>query len=216
MAESAGAATGGGKKMLIHPVVVRISHWINVLAMFIMIASGWRIYNADPLFAFKFPRELTLGGWLGGALQWHFAAMWLFVINGLVYVAYGFMSGHFKSSFLPLTPQSVLNDFKNALRGKIPHDVGVYNAVQRAAYIGVILVMLVLILSGLAIWKPVQFHELALLMGDYEGARVVHFVAMALVCLFIAIHVVMVALVPRTILPMITGYAKKSSSETGA
>jgi len=184
--------------------------------MFIMIASGWRIYNADPIFAFKFPRELTLGGWLGGALQWHFAAMWLFVINGLVYVLYGLFSGHFKSSFLPLTPGSVLNEFKNALRGNIPHNVGVYNAVQRAAYVGVIVVMIVLILSGLAIWKPVQFHELTLLMGEFEGARVVHFVAMALVCLFIVIHVVMVALVPRTFLPMITGRAKKSSAEHGA
>ena len=216
MADQSGVATSADTKVLIHPWVVRISHWVNVLAMFIMIASGWRIYNADPIFAFKFPRELTLGGWLGGALQWHFAAMWLFVINGLVYVLYGLFSGHFKSSLLPLTPGSVLNEFKNALRGKIPHNVGVYNAVQRAAYVGVIVVMIVLILSGLAIWKPVQFHELTLLMGEFEGARVVHFVAMALVCLFIVIHVVMVALVPRTFLPMITGCAKKSSAEHGA
>ncbi len=204
--DHAGAAAD---KVLIHPLVVRITHWINVLAMLMMIFSGWRIYNADPIFAFKFPRELTLGGWLAGALQWHFAAMWLFVLNGLAYVIYGIFSGHFKSSFLPVTPKSVWNEFKSALRGRLAHETGVYNAVQRAAYMGVICVLVALILSGTAIWKPVQFQELAALMGGYEGARVVHFVAMSLVCLFIVVHVVMVALVPRTFLPMLTGRARK-------
>ena len=215
MADIAVAARVGDGKIQIHPLMVRIAHWINALAMLVMIASGWRIYNADPIFAFKFPRELTLGGWLGGALQWHFAAMWLFVLNGLIYVLYGIFSGHFKSSFLPLTPKSVWNDFQNALRGKIPHEVGVYNAVQRAAYVGAVVVMIVLILSGLAIWKPVQFQELAMLMGDFDGARVVHFVAMALIVLFILVHVIMVALVPRTFLPMLTGRAKQTSNEHG-
>jgi thiosulfate reductase cytochrome b subunit len=188
---------------------VRITHWINALAILIMIFSGWRIYNADPLFGFKFPNELTLGGWLAGGLQWHFAAMWLLVLNGLVYFLYGIFSGHFKTSFLPLTPKSVWHEFKNALRGNISHEAGVYNAVQRAAYVGVICVLIVLVLSGLAIWKPVQFQELAALMGGYEGARLVHFVAMALMVLFVLVHVIMVALVPRTFLPMLTGHAKK-------
>ena len=201
---------GGGIKQ-VHPLAVRITHWVNVIAMLIMIASGWRIYNASPLFDFKFLRELTLGVWLGGALQWHFAAMWLLVANGLVYVAYGVVSRHFKSNFLPLTPRSVWQEFSNALRGRIKHELGVYNAVQRAAYVGVIAVLAILVLSGLAIWKPVQFQELAALMGGFEGARLVHFIAMALVVLFVAVHVLMVALVPRTLLPMFTGRASTQS-----
>jgi thiosulfate reductase cytochrome b subunit len=195
----------GGKK--IHPLVVRTTHWINVIAMLIMMASGWRIYNASPLFDFKFPRDLTLGGWLGGALQWHFAAMWVLVLNGFVYVAYGIVSRHFKANFLPLTPRVVWQEFAKALRGSITHELGVYNAVQRAAYIGVIGVLIVLVLSGLAIWKPIQFQELAALMGGFEGARLVHFIAMAMVVLFVAVHVFMVVLVPRTLLPMFTGRA---------
>ena len=189
MANSANAATVGTRKILIHPWVVRITHWINAFAMLIMILSGWQIYNASPLFDFKFPKGLTLGGWLAGALQWHFAAMWLLALNGLVYLLYGIFSRHFKSSFLPLTPKSVWSEFKNALRGRISHEIGVYNAVQRAAYVGVICVGIALILSGLAIWKPVQFQELAALMGGYEGARLVHFTAMALVVLFVLVHV---------------------------
>jgi thiosulfate reductase cytochrome b subunit len=201
---------GGGIKQ-VHPLAVRITHWVNVFAMLIMIASSWRIYNASPLFDFKFPRDLTLGGWLGGALQWHFAAMWLLVVNGLVYVAYGVVSRHFKSNFLPLTPRSVWQEFSKALRGRIKHEVGVYNAVQRAAYVGVLAVLAVLVLSGLAIWKPVQFQELAALMGGFEGARLVHFIAMALVVLFVAVHVFMAVLVPRTLLPMFGGRASTSA-----
>jgi thiosulfate reductase cytochrome b subunit len=215
MADHAVSAATTSEKIPIHPLLVRITHWINVFAMLIMIFSGWRIYNAAPLFGFKFPRDLTLGGWLGGALQWHFAAMWLLALNGFVYLLYGIFSGHFKSSFLPLTPQSVWNEFKNALRGLISHELGIYNAVQRAAYIGVICVVIALILSGLAIWKPVQFQELAGLMGGYEGARVVHFVAMTLVVLFAVVHVVMVALVPRTFLPMLTGRARQQANGHG-
>ena len=215
MADPAHSAATAGGKILVHPLVVRVTHWINVFAMLIMIFSGWRIYNAAPLFDFKFPRDLTLGGWLGGALQWHFAAMWLLALNGLVYLLYGVFSRHFRSSFLPLTPQSVLHEFKNAMRGRISHEIGVYNAVQRAAYVGVIGVIIALVMSGLAIWKPVQFQELAALLGGYEGARLVHFVAMTLVVLFIVVHVVMVALVPRTFLPMLTGHAKQPAQGHG-
>ena len=213
MAHQAAASADGS--VLIHPLVVRITHWVNVFAMLIMVLSGWRIYNASPLFSFRIPAELTLGGWLAGALQWHFAAMWLLALNGLAYLLYGLVAGHFRASFLPLTPRSVWADFKNALRGKIAHQLGVYNAVQRAAYAGVIGVAIALVLSGLAIWKPVQFQELAALMGGYEGARVVHFVAMTLVVLFVFVHVAMVALVPRTFLPMLTGRAKSGTDGHG-
>jgi thiosulfate reductase cytochrome b subunit len=192
---------------------VRITHWINALAVLIMIASGWRIYNAAPLFeSFTFPDELTLGGWLAGALQWHFAAMWLLAANGLVYVVYGVVSGHFRRKLFPISPRAVLHDMGQALRGKLSHDdLSVYNAAQRAAYLALVILFVVLILSGLAIWKPVQLQELAALMGGYEGARFVHFFAMALVVLIVIVHVVMVALVPRTFPTMITGRLKRSS-----
>ena len=195
----------------IHPLVVRISHWINVLAVLVMVFSGWRIYNASPIFDFAFPRAITLGGWLGGAIQWHFAAMWLFALNGLVYLAYGLVSGHFRRKLLPIRPRAVLHDVLGALRGRLAHeDLSVYNAAQRAAYVSLIAALVVLALSGLAIWKPVQFHWLAWLMGDFDNARVVHFLAMAATVLIVVVHVMMVILVPRTFPTMITGRARRA------
>jgi thiosulfate reductase cytochrome b subunit len=197
----------------VHPLVVRITHWINVLAVLVMVTSGWRIYNASPLFeSFTFPDALTLGGWLAGALQWHFAALWLLALNGLVYVVYGIVSGHFRRKLLPISPRAVLRDISQALRGRLAHDdLSVYNAAQRAAYLVLILAFVVLILSGLATWKPVQLQELAALMGGYEGARLLHFFAMSLVVLIVVVHVAMVALVPRTFPTMITGRLRRSS-----
>ena len=190
----------------IHPLVVRVTHWINAFAILIMVLSGWRIYNADPLFGFAFPDSWTLGGWLAGALQWHFAAMWLLALNGLVYLGYGLISGHLRRKLLPLAPAEIVRDLRNALRGKLAHeDLSVYNAVQRAAYLGAVVLLVLLVLSGLVIWKPVQFQTLGLLMGDYEGARYVHFFAMAALVLFVFVHVVMVAIVPRTLPSMFTG-----------
>jgi thiosulfate reductase cytochrome b subunit len=194
----------------VHPLVVRVTHWINALAVLVMVASGWQIYNASPLFGFTFPDALTLGGWLAGGLQWHFAAMWVLAANGLVYVIYGIASGHFRRKLLPISPRAVLHDVGQALRGKLAHeDLTVYNAAQRAAYLVLILSFIVLIASGLAIWKPVQLQELAALMGGYEGARLLHFFAMALAVLIVIVHVVMVALVPRTFPSMITGRLRR-------
>jgi thiosulfate reductase cytochrome b subunit len=192
--------------MVIHPLVVRITHWLNALAVLVMIASGWRIYNAAPLFPWKFPPEITLGGWLAGALQWHFAGMWLLALNGLVYVAYGILSGHFRRKLLPVSPRAVLADVRDALHGRLAHaDLSVYNAAQRAAYLALMVLLVLLVASGLAIWKPVQLYWLAALMGDYEGARYVHFFAMAGMALIVFVHVVMVILVPRTFPTMFTG-----------
>src|SRR5918912_228819 len=189
--------------MLIHPLVVRITHWLNVLAVLIMITSGWQIYNASPLFGFDFPPQVTLGGWLAGALQWHFAGMWLLALNGLVYLIYGIASGHFRRKLLPISPRAVLHDVREALRGRLAHDdLSVYNAAQRAAYLALIVTLVVMVLSGLAIWKPVQLHWLAVLMGDYEGARYVHFFAMAAIALI---------LVPRTFPTMFTGRFRRAS-----
>ena len=197
------------KTISVHPGLVRLWHWINVVAMVIMITSGWRIYNASPVFPpFVFPDAITLGGWLAGALQWHFAAMWLLMANMLVYAVYGLWSGHFQRMFLPVSAKAVLRDLGLALQFKLPHDVGVYNAVQRTFYIGVLGAIAVTILAGLAVWKPVQLYELAWLMGGYDGARVVHFLGMTAIVAFIVVHLVLVALVPSTLLPMFTGVAK--------
>ena len=196
----------------VHPLVVRITHWINAFAVLVMVASGWQIYNASPLFeSVTFPEAVTLGGWLAGALQWHFAAMWLLAVNGLVYVAYGIASGHFRRKLLPVSPRLVLRDVKQALRGKLAHDdLSVYNAAQRAAYLALIIALVLLVLSGLSLWKPVQLQELAALMGGYESARRVHFFCMGIVVLVVVVHVVMVALVPRTFPTMITGRLRRT------
>lgn len=190
---------------VIHPLLVRICHWVNALAILVMMFSGWQIYDASPIFSFSFPPGITLGGWLAGGLQWHFAAMWLLVINGMVYVGYGIVSGHFRHSLFPLTWKAIALESANLLHGRISHALGVYNAIQKLAYVAVILLGITLVLSGLAMWKPVQFQELAALLGGYEGARRVHFFAMTGVAGFIVIHVFMVMLVPRTLPPMFTG-----------
>jgi thiosulfate reductase cytochrome b subunit len=189
---------------------VRLTHWINALAILVMVLSGLKIYNASPVFDFEMPAALTLGGWLGGALQWHFAAMWVLVLNGMIYLAYGLASGHLRRKLLPLAPLDAVRDVLGALRGRLSHaDLSVYNAAQRAAYLGAIVLVAGVVLSGLAIWKPVQLHGLAALLGDYEGARVVHFLCMAGIVLFVLVHVAMVILVPKTFLTMITGKLRK-------
>jgi thiosulfate reductase cytochrome b subunit len=171
-----------------------------------MIMSGWRIYNASPLFGFRFPAELTLGGWLAGALQWHFAAMWLFAVNLLIYLGYGVFSGRFRLRFWPVTPRAVLRDCADFFRGKLTHaDLSMYNAIQKTFYLTAIIAMLVLIASGMAIWKPIQLQELAGLMGGYEGARLVHFIAMSTIGGFVIVHVLMALLVPRSLLAMLRG-----------
>jgi thiosulfate reductase cytochrome b subunit len=193
----------------IHPVWVRVTHWINVVAMFVMIGSGWRIYNASPLFPFAFPPAITIGDSLDGlpgALLWHFAAMWLLVVNGVTYVALGLLTGRFRHKLLPIYPREVARDLLAALTGRLSHaDLSVYNAVQRLLYAGVILAGIVIVLSGLSIWKPVQLQELAALFGGYDAARFVHFFAMAAIVGFLAVHVTLAVLVPRSLRAMIIG-----------
>lgn len=190
----------------VHPPIVRLTHWINAFAILIMVLSGWRIYNADPFLGFRIPDGWTLGGWLAGALQWHFAAMWLLALNGVVYLAYGVLTGHLRRRLTPLAPAAVFRDVSAAVRGRLGHDdLSVYNAAQRAAYLAAIVLLVLLVLSGLVLWKPVQFHALGMLMGDYDGARYVHFFAMAALVGFVLVHVVMAMLVPRSLLAMFTG-----------
>jgi thiosulfate reductase cytochrome b subunit len=198
--------TSTGRPRPIHPVIVRVTHWINAAAMLVTIMSGWEIHNAHPILPFKIPQAITLRGWLGGATQWHFAAMWLLVANGLVYLAYGLLSGRFRRKLWPIRPGAVLADLIAAARGRLGHqDLSTYNAVQRLLYAGVILAGVVVVLSGFAIWKPVQFRELTWLLGDFDAARIVHFVAMAGIVGFLLVHVTMALLVPCSLRAMIRG-----------
>jgi thiosulfate reductase cytochrome b subunit len=194
------------KSVTIHPGWVRVCHWINAIAILVMIGSGWQIYNASPLFDFIFPRSITLGGWLAGALLWHFAAMWVLVINGLVYVALGLVTGRFRRKLLPIYPSEVVADAKAALTFKLSHaDLSHYNAVQKLLYTGVLLCGVIIVLSGLSIWKPVQFQELTTLFGGYDFARYVHFVAMAAIVGFLVVHIALALLVPKSLRAMIAG-----------
>jgi thiosulfate reductase cytochrome b subunit len=190
----------------IHPLWVRITHWINALAILVMIGSGWQIYNASPLFHFTFPRSITIGEWLAGALLWHFAAMWLFVVNGLVYITLGIATGRFRRKLFPIRATAVLTDLLAAFTFKLSHaDLSVYNAVQKLLYLGVIVAGFVLVLSGLSIWKPVQYHELTATFGGYNTARYVHFIAMSTVVAFLVVHVTLAITVPKSLRAMILG-----------
>jgi thiosulfate reductase cytochrome b subunit len=190
----------------IHPVWLRATHWLNALAVVILVMSGWRIYNASPLFDFTFAKSVTLGGWLGGAILWHFAAMWLLAANGLVYLLCNAGTGRLACKFFPLSPRAVVADLLTALRGRLSHaDLRQYNAVQRAAYLLVMADAVLLVLSGLVLWKSVQFPLLRELLGGYETARRVHFFAMAALVAFVVVHLAMTALVPRALLAMIRG-----------
>lgn len=194
------------ESLVAHPAWLRLCHWINAVAVTLMLASGWRIYNASPIFEFRFPRSLTIGGWLGGALQWHFAAMWILVFNGLLYLAMSAATGRFRSRYLPLTPRMVWSDLVSALRGRLSHaDPRHYNGVQRFAYVFAVADLALLVASGLVIWKPVQFSLLRDLMGNYDTARVVHFCAMTALAAFIVVHLAMVILTPRTLVAMLRG-----------
>lgn len=203
---SQAAARAAGAAKVIQPAWVRIVHWINALAMILMIMSGWQIYNASPLFNFTFSRSITLGGWIGGALQWHFAAMWLLMVNGLVYLTLGLITGRFRRKLLPITVDGVVGDTRAALTGKLSHaDLSTYNYVQKLLYAGIIAVGIVIVLSGLAIWKPVQLQWLTALFGGYDVARYVHFFCMAAIVGFLVIHVALALLVPKSLRAMIIG-----------
>ena len=194
------------KPKVIQPAWVRVMHWINAVAMILMIMSGWQIYNASPLFDFRFSSNITLGGWLGGALLWHFAAMWLLMVNGLAYLVTGLATGRFRNKLFPITPWGVISDLKAALTFKLAHDdLSVYNYVQKLLYAGIILVGIVIVLSGLSIWKPVQLQYLTALFGGYNVARYVQFVCMSLICLFLIVHVALALLVPKSLRAMIIG-----------
>jgi thiosulfate reductase cytochrome b subunit len=190
----------------IHPPIVRATHWINAGAMAVMISSGWAIHNAYPTLPWQFPSWTTLGGSLIGGLRWHFAAMWLVTVNGLVYLAHGLLSGRLRRKLFPITPRAVVGDLRAALAGRLSHDdITVYNSVQRLLYLGVILAGVMVVASGLSIWKPVQLRWLVMLLGDFDNARLVHFAAMSAIVGFVVVHAAMALLVPKTLRAMVRG-----------
>lgn len=190
----------------IHPLVVRLTHWVNAVAVLIMIASGLAIHNAYPTLPFAVPAWLTVGGFISG-LQWHFAAMWVAMVNLTVMLGFGLISGRYRRKLWPIRPRELLHDARAALSGQLTHaDLSIYNAVQRLLYAGVLIALVVAVLTGLSIWKPVQFRLLTDVFGDFDTARLLHFLAMSAIALFLLIHVAMALVVPRTLLAMIRGH----------
>lgn len=208
-----------------HALAVRITHWVMALSILVMTGSGWRIYNADPILPFTFPLWMTLGGdveaalarhgdpGVASALLWHFAGMWVLIAAYAGFVLWGVASGHFRRDFLPVGPRSFFKDFIAAARFRLAHRLGEYNAVQKVFYWGVLTLVAGVILSGIVLWKPVQTYPLEAWMGGFQGVRIVHFVCMAGIVGFLAVHLALVALVPSTLIAMITGRSGKPSQE---
>jgi thiosulfate reductase cytochrome b subunit len=192
---------------VLHPLPIRIMHWTNAVTMIIMIGSGWKIYNDEVLFGWlHFPEAATIGKWAQHGLQWHFAGMWILAINGLCYLSYGLVTGRFRRMLLPIRASELIATIKDALRFHLSHDDPTkYNTVQKLLYVGVILVGILTVISGLAIWKPVQFSELLVLFGNFQNARLVHFLCMTAIVGFVTVHVALALLVPHTLVAMFTG-----------
>jgi thiosulfate reductase cytochrome b subunit len=211
--------------MQTHALPVRIAHWLQALAILIMIGSGWRIYNASSIFPFHFPVWATLGGdvetslaWHGDpgvatAIAWHLAGMWLLLASYFLFVLWGFFCGHLRRDFLPVTRRGFWRDFSAALRFRLEHRLGEYNAVQKLFYWCVLAAIAIMVLSGIAIWKAVQTYPLVSLLGGFQGARLVHFLVMSAIALVIVVHLTLVALVPSTLVSMVVGHFGKAEPE---
>jgi thiosulfate reductase cytochrome b subunit len=191
----------------LHPGPLRVMHWINAFAMILLILSGWKIYNDEVLFGWlHFPEWMTLGVYAQHGLQWHFFAMWILMINGICYLVYGFATGRFRRKLWPIRPSALIADIRDALAFRLAHDdIRHYNAVQKLLYVGIIAVIVVQVISGWAIWKPIQLSELVNVFYDFQGARLAHFLGMAAIVGFLVVHVTLALLVPKTIKAMVTG-----------
>jgi thiosulfate reductase cytochrome b subunit len=213
------AGNSGVTRKTVHSPFVRVTHWLNAIAIIVMIGSGWRIYNNVPIFSWLvFPEWATLGGdpeityklnkdvGFSNALLWHFAAMWLFFVNGAAALIYGLWSGRLQAKWLPIGMTELVHDVRQALSFRLAHDdITIYNAVQKLLYIGVVAAALLMLISGLAIWKPVQFQTLVWIFYDFQGARLVHFIGMAAIALFLLVHVALALFVPKTLVAMVRG-----------
>lgn len=191
----------------LHPLAVRVMHWTNAVAMLVMITSGWGIYDDDVIIrGLTFNKYLRLGDWAAWSLNWHFAGMWLLIINGLCYLIYGVVTGRLRERLLPIRLRDVIETVRDTLRLKIEHnDLTTYNAIQKILYIVVILAGIFQVVTGLAIWKPVQFSGLVSLLGGFQYARYIHFAGMVVIVGFLVVHVVLAVLVPQTIKAMLFG-----------
>jgi thiosulfate reductase cytochrome b subunit len=153
-----------------------------------------------------FPDAIVIGKWAQYGLQWHFFGMWIFVLNGIAYLTYGILTGRFRQKLLPITFSALLATVNDTMHFRLAHDdLTVYNAVQKILYLGVILVGILIVITGLCLWKPVQFSELAALFYNFQTIRVIHFLCMAAIVGFIAVHVSLALLVPQTLVAMVTG-----------
>ena len=199
--------TPGHPARRLHPVPVRIMHWTNAVAMLVMIGSGWGIYNDSVIFsALHFAKPIRLGSWAAQSLLWHFAGMWLLVLNGGAYLVYGIVTGRLRERLLPIRLPDIIQTVRDTLRFKVAHeDLTTYNAVQKLLYIVVILAGISQVVTGLAIWKPVQFSGLTGLLGGFQSARLIHFAGMSVIVGFLVVHVALSLLVPSTLWAMLTG-----------
>lgn len=193
----------------VHPWWLRMIHWANATAIVLLIMSGWRIYDATHFMfdkRLRIPTQWTIGGWLGGAIQWHFAAMWILFATSLTYLVMAVITGRIGRQFLPVGPRSLWGDIKAFVTGRLSHgDIRKYNTIQKLAYLFAMADIIVLVVSGLVLFKSVQLSWLRVLLGGYETARYIHFIAMSLMVAFIVVHVVMALLVPKTIKAMVWG-----------
>jgi thiosulfate reductase cytochrome b subunit len=196
-----------GRVRQLHPLPIRVMHWINALTIFIMIGSGWKIYDDDPIFGWlQFADFLTIGRWAQHGLQWHFFGMWILAANGLTYLIYGLRTGRFHRMLLPINLRELIGNISDALHFRLAHDDPTrYNMVQRLLYLGVIGAGIAIVVSGLAIWKPIQFSGLVWLLGGFQTARLIHFLCMSAIFGFVLVHVTLAFLVPHTIVTMLTG-----------
>jgi thiosulfate reductase cytochrome b subunit len=202
----AAAATGRSRRRL-HPLAIRIMHWTNAATMLVMITSGWGIYDDDVIIrGLHFGQWMRLGSWAAPSLQWHFAGMWILGINGLAYLGYGLITGRFKERMLPIHISELMQTVIDTVHFRIAHeDLTTYNAVQKLLYIVVICAGIAQVVTGLAIWKPVQFSQLVSLLGGFQAARAIHFAGMSVIVGFLVVHVALSLLVPSTLLAMLTG-----------
>jgi thiosulfate reductase cytochrome b subunit len=182
-------------------------HWINAIAMYVMVTSGWGIYDDYVIVpGTHFAQSLRLGSWAVPSLQWHFAGMWLLAVNGTAYLAYGIVTGRLRERLLPIRFDEVVKTVRDTLHLRIDHaDLTVYNAVQKLLYIVVILAGISQIVTGALIWKPVQFSGGVALLGGFQAVRLEHFIGMSVIVGFVAVHVALSLLVPRTLWAMLSG-----------
>ena len=191
----------------LHPGPVRLMHWTNAIAMIIMILSGWGIYDDYVIIpGLHFSTTFRLGTWAAPSLLWHFAGMWLLAVNGICYVIYGLVTGRLPERMLPIRIRELVQTVRDTLHFKIDHqDLTVYNAVQKLLYIIVILAGISQVVTGLLIWKPIQFSAAIALLGGFQAARIEHFIGMVVIVGFLIVHVALSLLVPKTLWAMVTG-----------